>query len=350
MANANAKPPQDATRVSGSTRRIVDLLKAERLRQGLSQQEVAERSGLTESSVSRLENNEDLNPTTKTLERLASALNVDFELKYKATNSRVVTVYNAAGGSGKTTFVREIGALLTQRGLKVLLIDMDPQSTLTYSLGVNVRSLTPGDTIIPAIWALQGGMATPEFKPLEVFGMDLIPAHGALSQLEVTLQNARYFALLERYIDSIRERYDVIFIDPTPFPGGLVSAAIRASDAIVVPLSGEAKSTWGYEEAHKFLEDLRTNKPSLRVAMFQPCQIDNTSLSSQTVEWAKAKLAPLAPLAPVLRYYPGVYRDSILQEKPLVHYGSPARTKGALDDLNAVTDMFLRVMEINVDA
>lgn len=345
MAKAPAKP----MRLVGSQRRIIEKLRAERIRQGISIQELADRTGLHYNALSRLESNEDVNPTSKTLEKIADALNLEFEIRFKAQKSKVVTVYNAAGGSGKTTFVREVGAIMAHRGYNVLLMDMDPQGTLTYSLGINVDTVPVSDTVIPALWAMQANQPTPEIIPKEIFGMHLIPSTGMLSSLDPTLREARQFTLLERFVDSFRERYDLVLIDPTPFPGGLVGASIRASDAVVVPISGEVKSTWGYNEANKFIADLSSNKPALHVAMFVPSQIDTTAHAQEVEAWARQNLTTYAPVSSTLRARRGLYKDSIASETPIVHFATPSERRDALEDLNRVTDEFVSLMGMSTN-
>ena len=151
---------------------------------------------------------------------------------------KVIAVTNQKGGVGKTTTTVNLGIGLTKEGKKVLLIDADPQGSLTASLGY-VEPDDLGTTLATIMLAV---INEEEIKPEDGIlhheeNVDLLPANIELSALEVTLGNVMSREMIMKdYIEMMRERYDYILIDCMPSLGMMTINALVASDAVLIPV------------------------------------------------------------------------------------------------------------------
>ena len=174
---------------------------------------------------------------------------------------KVIAIANQKGGTSKTTSTVNIGAGLAREGKRVLLIDADPQGSLTASLGyVEPDELENTLTtilarIINEDWGDDrdgdSGETTNRFfgmLPHEE-GMTLLPANIELSGLEVSLVNVMSReTILRRYIESIRKEYDYILIDCTPSLGMLTLNALTAADSVLIPVQAEYLPVKGLQQ------------------------------------------------------------------------------------------------------
>ena len=152
-------------------------------------------------------------------------------------NARVISMCNQKGGVGKTTTTINLGAALAEYGRKVLLVDFDPQGSLSVGLGMNphVMDLTIYNLLMQRDVAIEDVIV-----PTNVEGMDLLPSNIDLSAAEVQLVNevARE-QTLHRVLQPVMDEYDVILIDCQPSLGLLTVNALTASDGVIVPLECE---------------------------------------------------------------------------------------------------------------
>lgn len=151
--------------------------------------------------------------------------------------ARVVSMCNQKGGVGKTTTTINLGASLAEFGRKVLLVDFDPQGSLSVGLGLNPHEmdLTIYNLLLEPDVSLEDVVV-----PSGVPGMDLLPSNIDLSAAEVQLVNevARE-QTLQRVLAPALSSYDVILIDCQPSLGLLTVNALTASDGVIVPLECE---------------------------------------------------------------------------------------------------------------
>jgi chromosome partitioning protein len=151
--------------------------------------------------------------------------------------ARVISMCNQKGGVGKTTTTINLGASLAEYGRKVLLVDFDPQGSLSVGLGLNPHEME--FTIYNLL--MQRDIALDEVVvPSGVPGMDLLPSNIDLSAAEVQLvHEVAREQTLQRVLAPALKAYDVILIDCQPSLGLLTVNALTASDGVIVPLECE---------------------------------------------------------------------------------------------------------------
>lgn len=152
-------------------------------------------------------------------------------------HARVISMCNQKGGVGKTTTTINLGASLAELGRKVLLVDFDPQGSLSVGLGLNPHTM---DLTIYNLLMQRDITLDEVVVPSGVPGMDLLPSNIDLSAAEVQLvHEVAREQTLSRVLGPAVEQYDVILIDCQPSLGLLTVNALTASDGVIVPLECE---------------------------------------------------------------------------------------------------------------
>lgn len=160
----------------------------------------------------------------------------------------VISMTNQKGGVGKTTTTINLGAALAEAGRKVLMVDMDPQGSLSIGLGVTQDELVTIRTAYDMLMDPKAFPAKDVVRSTTIKGLDLLPANIQLSAAELRLAGevAREYAL-DRALESIRADYDYVLIDCQPSLGLLTVNALTASNGVIIPMECEFFALRGVE-------------------------------------------------------------------------------------------------------
>ena len=166
---------------------------------------------------------------------------------------RVIVVCNQKGGVAKTTSTVNLGIGLVNEGKKVLLIDADPQGSLTASLGY-----VEPDELKSTLASIMMAVINEEEIHLDdgilhhKEGVDLLPGNIELSALEVVMGNVMSRELImKEYVEQIRERYDYILIDCMPSLGMITINALVAADSVLIPVQAAYLPVKGLQQLIK---------------------------------------------------------------------------------------------------
>ena len=192
----------------------------------------------------------------------------------------VIAVANQKGGVAKTTTVGSIGAALAEQGRRVLLVDLDPQACLTFSLGLDpetleqsVHQVLAGDTA-----------AADAIVPVDD-GVDLLPATIELATAEqLLLMRTGREQLLKNGLAPVARRYDVMLLDCPPSLGVLTTVALTAAHGVLIPLQCETLSHRGVGQLLDTIHDVKrmTNR-RLTVIGVLPTLFDGRTTHAQLV-------------------------------------------------------------------
>ena len=164
--------------------------------------------------------------------------------------SKVMAICNQKGGVGKTVTTVNLGVGLARKGKRVLLVDVDAQGSLTASLGYQHPDQLD-ETLATVLGKVIGDkpLASGEGIIHQKEGLDLLPANIDLAAMEVTLVNIMSReTILQEYLNTVRDQYDVILLDCCPSLGMLTINALSAADEVLIPMQAHFLSLKGMEQ------------------------------------------------------------------------------------------------------
>ncbi|MBR7743833.1 ParA family protein [Phycicoccus sp. BSK3Z-2] len=192
----------------------------------------------------------------------------------------IIALANQKGGVAKTTSVASLGAAFAEAGKRVLLVDLDPQASLTFSLGVDP------DTVEASLHdVLVGGVDIADVVQECADGVDLVPSAIDLAGAEAVLlgRPAREYVLRE-ILEPVRRRYDVVLLDCSPSLGVITLNALTAAQGLVVPMPCEMLSHRGVGQLLDTVADVkRILNKKLVVLGILPTLYDGRSAHSREV-------------------------------------------------------------------
>lgn len=250
----------------------------------------------------------------------------------------VITLLNQKGGVGKTSTCHHLAGTLAQIGRRVLLIDNDPQSSLTQGLwGPAVaRALDPSETLA----AVYSGDVFPEqvVRPSGVGGVDLVAGSRVVNDWNLPRPSeAPYEAqtCLRSFLSSVRDSYDLVLIDCPPNLCLCSWAALVASDALIVPLQAEDYGAQGIMDVQDSVALVTAGpNPDLRllgylITMFNPRKTVHKMYEQRLRELYGSDV--FAAVIPHAADYP----EAIAYRKPVAMYkprGAASKAVRALAD------------------
>jgi chromosome partitioning protein len=212
-----------------------------------------------------------------------------------APTATVIAVANQKGGVAKTTSVVSLGAAFAELGKRVLLVDLDAQACLTFSLGVD-----PDEVEASVNEVLLGRAAAADVRVACEDGVDLIPSVIELAGAEAQLlpRPGREY-VLRSALAPLLEEYDVILLDCSPSLGVLTLTALTASHGLIIPMPCEMLSHRGVGQLLDTVADVqRILNRELAVLGILPTMYDGRSNHAQAVLADVGERYELPVLAP----------------------------------------------------
>lgn len=244
--------------------------------------------------------------------------------------ARIIALVNQKGGVGKTTSTINIGAGLALKGKQVLLIDLDPQASLTMSLG---QDASQSDRT--AYEVLVGDLDIQK-AIIKLDGYDLVPCDARL----LTIENGKEKRLLQRGLASVADMYDYILIDCRPSLGNLMLNALTACNEVYIPVQAEFLALAGLAQLTNTIAIVKQSlNPDIKITGVIITRYKvRTKLSKEVYNKAKEIYPQAIFKTPI--------RDAVdVAEAPtagtdIFHYNK--RSNGAKDYLNIVDEILKR--------
>ena len=199
----------------------------------------------------------------------------------------IICIANQKGGVGKTTTAAALAQGLSEHGKRVLLIDWDPQASLTVSLGFNPDNLklTVYDVLTSTI-RNNGSHSIPDVTiPTSNPNIDLVPANIELSQAQLDLVGAFTRELmLKEMLQPVRKDYDFILVDCLPSLGLLTINALSAADKVIIPLQADFLAMKGLTQLLSIIIKVKDKlNPSLEISGILFTMTSSRTLHSREV-------------------------------------------------------------------
>jgi chromosome partitioning protein len=189
---------------------------------------------------------------------------------------QVIALANQKGGVAKTTTTLNLGVALAERGKRVLAVDLDPQSNLTMSQGIDPDDLERSMFDVLVHKAPIEDIIVQREIDLAVASIDLAGAELAMSSM-IGRERALQKALL-----PLRSTYEYVLVDTPPSLGLLTINALTAADSVIVPVQCEYLSLRGLIQLENTLSMIRENlNPDVRIRGILPTMFDGRTLHSR---------------------------------------------------------------------
>ena len=200
---------------------------------------------------------------------------------------KTIALVNQKGGVGKTTSTLSIGVGLARAGNRVLLVDDDPQNSLTISLGIRNPDDDLESTLATAMYAEIQDTAIP-WENIIIHseeGVDLLPANVELSGVEMSLFNAMSREqVLKSVLGQVKENYDYILIDCMPSLGLMSVNALVAADSVIIPSSPDFLSTKGLNLLIRTISRVRRQiNPRLKIDGILVTMVDSRTNNAKNI-------------------------------------------------------------------
>lgn len=250
---------------------------------------------------------------------------------------KIISLANQKGGVGKTTTTINLAASLAVLEQKVLIVDADPQANATSGLGFDLKNVQSSiyECIVNEVEAEKAVLST------GIENLDLIPSHIDLVGAEIEMLNLpNREKVLKVAMESLKEKYDFIFIDCSPSLGLITVNALSASDSVIIPVQCEYFALEGLGKLLNTIKIIQNRlNPELEIEGFLLTMFDGRlNLSNQVYEEVKHHFQEMV-------FETVIQRNVKLSEAP--SYGKPvllydASSKGAINHMNLAREILQR--------
>ncbi|MBZ9715803.1 ParA family protein [Deinococcus multiflagellatus] len=235
-----------------------------------------------------------------------------------------IATWNESGGSGKTTIAVEAAFLLSQRmnpatgqPYRVLLVDTDPQASLSRRLGLSDDPSSPAHRLSSTVGSFLNDPAEDPPVPLtpaQFPGLHVIPANSKLSKVDATiLMNDEDIGNLRLLLDHFEGRYDIVVIDTPPSRGGLARAALSAADHVLIPVNSSMKAIENFNQVLEVVQQCRRFSPNLKVSAFVVTSFSkNLNHDRDVLEILTTHYNAIAPSTTPITYRKSVFNDAMI--------------------------------------
>lgn len=165
-------------------------------------------------------------------------------------SAEIVIVTNQKGGVGKSTTAEAFADGISLKGYKVLLVDLDPQCSITLTAGADMSVCTAYDVLI-------NGVDTQKAIQERTQRADIIPSSQNLVKAEIVLPGDGKQYVLKKALGSVKNRYDYIVVDTPPSLGILTINALTASDSVIIPAQADVYSLQGIGQLYDTIETIK---------------------------------------------------------------------------------------------
>ncbi|WP_319482569.1 AAA family ATPase [uncultured Draconibacterium sp.] len=250
---------------------------------------------------------------------------------------KIISLANQKGGVGKTTTTINLAASLAVLEQKVLIIDADPQANATSGLGFDLRNVQSSiyECIVNEVEADKAVLHT------GIDNLDIIPSHIDLVGAEIEMLNLpNREKVLKSALETVKDKYDFIFIDCSPSLGLITVNALTASDSVIIPVQCEYFALEGLGKLLNTIKIIQNRlNPEMEIEGFLLTMYDGRlNLSNQVLEEVKHHFQEMV-------FDTVIQRNVKLSEAP--SYGKPvvlydASSKGAINHMNLAREILQR--------
>lgn len=245
--------------------------------------------------------------------------------------AKVIAIANQKGGSGKTTTTRSLGAALAELGKRTLLVDMDPQGSLSEGCGLPLHLLerTTYHVLLGTYRLIDTIVAVEE-------NLDLAPTNINLSAAELQLVNTnRREDKLRNAIKLIRDYYDFVLIDCPPSFGLLTVNSLSAADSVLIPMTCDYYTMLGVRLMLDSVREIQAEVNSdLRVEGILPTRFDGRTLHAKEIlEQTKVALGGDYRIYEIIIKESVRFKESPISGKSILEYAGSSDGAKAYRDL-----------------